>query len=346
MADTHDGRTFDPARTPGAMGQPPAHAPREVVTGLGVSAEMAAHQMAQASANEKQLKPLVFAQTQKTPAPAPAPKVVAAPSPSPVIVTPSQSRLRVPGQARPPVTAGSAESITRLTVPTIILTDVPGLVAPAPTPTPIERVERPAVDPAVGAHLNSPLADAARRLAASRAVTHQPAASDSDSPSRGIPQPSADPGKRITGGFGDAGDAQYYPLDGSELRELVRGLMSVLDEQMTNDLRFSMAICYPRVAARVTVEVLGYGAGGDGGHYDPSFTIEKVMPPHDKTPLEIARERADAICFVIMADRREMTADGQSIAPPNQIREELGLVVPRKQAISTPQGRLIVDVRA
>jgi len=112
---------------------------------------------------------------------------------------------------------------------------------------------------------------------------------------------------------------------------------------VTNDLRFSMAICYPRVTARVIIEIDAYAA--DGGQYDPSFQIVKVVA-HEKTPLAIARERADEVCFVVKADKIEMTADGQSVSPPNAIRAELGLVIPRKQAVGTPHGRLIVDLPA
>jgi len=135
--------------------------------------------------------------------------------------------------------------------------------------------------------------------------------------------------------------------------------MSVIDAQITNDLRFSMAICYPRVTARVIVEIEAYNADAtrvsgirgatravDGdGSYDPSFSITKIAA-HDKTPLAIARECANEVCFVVRADKVEMTATGESISPPNAIRAELGLVIPRKQAIVTPQGRLIVDLPA
>jgi len=314
-----------PQQTPGQFGAPPPDAPREVTHAEDPAAQAMRARMAQQ--NERQLQPLVF--TQKTPPPGV--KVAAT-----VTVPPSASRLRMPGAVKPSI-AIPAETVP---APAIILTDT------QQTPTQQAPVERPAVDPSTAAHLASPLAAAARKLQEQRQLTHQPAASNTDSPSRGVPTPSADPGKQITGGFGDAGDAQYFPLDGSELRELVRGLMSVIDEQLTNDLRFSMALVYPRVAARVIVEVTAYAAGGDGGQYDPSFTITKVMPPHEKTPLEVARDRADQCVFVVVADKVEMSAEGASIAPPNQIREELGLNVPRKQAVSTPTGRVIVDLRA
>lgn len=168
-------------------------------------------------------------------------------------------------------------------------------------------------------------------------LPHQPAASDTDSPARGIPKAIADPGKQITGGFGDAGQAQYYPLDGIELRELVYALMDQVHARLADDLRFSMAICYPRVSARVEVIIEGYPV-------DTGFVIPQVMRPYEKTPLEVARSYGDEVVFVVKAERVEMTADGESVAPPNLTRQELGLRVPRKQAIDTPTGRQLVDV--
>jgi hypothetical protein len=168
-------------------------------------------------------------------------------------------------------------------------------------------------------------------------LPHQPAASDTDSPSRGIPKAIADPGKHITGGFGDAGQAQYYPLDGIELRELVYSLMDQIHARLADDLRFSMAICYPRVSARVEVIIDGYPV-------DVGFVIPQVMKPYEKTPLEVARSYGDEVVFVVKAERVEMTADGESVTPPNLMRQELGLRVPRKQAIDTPTGRQLVDV--
>lgn len=168
-------------------------------------------------------------------------------------------------------------------------------------------------------------------------LPHQRAASDTDTPSRGIPKAIVDPGKQVTGGFGDAGQAQYYPLDGLELRELVYSLMDQLHARLQDDLRFSMAICYPRVSARVEVVIEGYPI-------DTGFVIPQVGKPHEKTPMEIARQLANDVVFVVKAERVEMTADGESIAPPNLIRQELSLPVPRKQAVETPTGRVLVDV--
>jgi hypothetical protein len=168
-------------------------------------------------------------------------------------------------------------------------------------------------------------------------LPHQPAASDTDSPSRGIPKAIADPGKQITGGFGDAGQAQYYPLDGIELRELVYSLMDQIHARLADDLRFSMAITYPRVSARVEVIIEGYPV-------DTGFVIPQVMKPYEKTPLDVARSYGDEVVFVVKAERVEMTADGESVTPPNVMRQELGLRVPRKQAVETPTGRQLVDV--
>lgn len=170
-------------------------------------------------------------------------------------------------------------------------------------------------------------------------VNPMPAASDTDSPSRGIPRPIADPGKRITGGFGDTGEAQYYALDGSELLELVRHLMDELNQRIENDLRFHMAITYPRVSARVLIEVEGYASQGD-------FSIVKHLLPggkHDKTPVEIARQHADEVCFVVSAQRQEFNAAGEPENPPDRIRDELGLEKPRKQMIQAGASRIMVD---
>lgn len=167
------------------------------------------------------------------------------------------------------------------------------------------------------------------------APRHQPAASNTDSPSRGIPREIADPGKRITGGFGHPAEAQYFPLDGSELKQLIIGLMGNIADRLQNDLRFHLAITYPRVRARVVVEVEAYAQG----EFDP---IEKIFV-HDKTPLEVAREVADQVAFVIVEQRREMAVDGSAENPPDRIREELGLERPFKRQVDTPGGKMFVD---
>lgn len=166
----------------------------------------------------------------------------------------------------------------------------------------------------------------------------RPAESNTDSPSRGIPKPITDPGKTITGGFGNLGEAQYYGIDGNELRELVRALMGEISERIENDLRFSMAIVYPRLIVRARIEVEGYAA-------DAGFQIERIKAD-ERTPIEVAREKADEFCFVISTQRREFDENGEPENPPDRLRDELGLPKPRKQFVQSGAHRMIVDVPA
>ncbi len=184
----------------------------------------------------------------------------------------------------------------------------------------------------------SALVAAARALHARPSVDgpYQPAASNTDSPSRGVPTPATDPGKKITGGFGDAGEAQYYPLDGTELRELVLAQMDRLVDRLRDDLRFSIAVTYPRVVARVVIEV-------DAFVSDASFQVPVAPVVANKTPIEIAREHGDEIVFVLKEEMREMTVDGQSITPPNQVRQDLGIEIPRKRFVQAGAARVMVD---
>jgi hypothetical protein len=171
-------------------------------------------------------------------------------------------------------------------------------------------------------------------------LPHQKAASNTDTPSRGLPRASADPNKTITGGFGDVGEAEYFPLDGNELRTLIEALMDGLYARIQDDLRFSIAAVYPRVAARVIIEVNCHA-------HDQSFQIEKrLVPPHEKTPLDVARRFGDEVVFCVVAERVEMDEHGNSLHPPNATRMELDLAVPRKQFVQNGAGRMLVDRRS
>lgn len=183
--------------------------------------------------------------------------------------------------------------------------------------------------------------DAERLPALQPAQPHQPAASDTDTPSRGLPTAVADQGKQITGGFGVPGDGadQYFPLDGTELRKVVLVCMDELANRIEDDLRFSIACTYPRAHVRVVIEVDAYGM-------EKTMEIPKVPPPHVGTPLEVARAYADQIVFVVVAERQEMTPDGQSVTPPNRMRLEAQLGIPRKQLVDVPGGRMFVDVKS
>lgn len=179
-----------------------------------------------------------------------------------------------------------------------------------------------------------------------------PAASETDSPSKGIlkeliPQQRGDKWDGISrGGFSDVGEAQYYPLTGEELAEVVRGLFDSIAAQMQNDLRFSIALTYP--SARITVRVEVEGSVEENDH---AFSIERVQIPKDaekgSTPLAIARQLGDQVVFVITGLRQEFTQDGQVEAPPDQMRLDAGLPRPQKTMLYSGDGRqMSVDIVA
>lgn len=169
-----------------------------------------------------------------------------------------------------------------------------------------------------------------------------PAASDSESPSRGVPKGNLPPDKQITGGFGvsaGAASLEYVPLDGSEVCKLLQGLLLLTAEQIQNDLRLSLAVTYPRVRARVELIVESYTGDAD-------FKIVRHLPEQNRAPVDVARQHADEVCFVIVAQRQEFGADGKPESPANALRAEMGLEIPHKQLIDTPTGRVIVDRRS
>lgn len=150
-------------------------------------------------------------------------------------------------------------------------------------------------------------------------VNPQPAASDTDTPARGIPKPITDPGKKITGGWGDDGgfEAQYYALDGTELRALILSIMKELSTEMEKDLRFGIACCYPRVAARVTIEI--GGAAPDASVNDIAFDLESRV-------LFLSGQKVD-----------------DNSTPADQLRIDAGVERPYKRTVKTPTGTYIVD---
>jgi hypothetical protein len=215
----------------------------------------------------------------------------------------------------------------------------------APVPTPavqyVGDVNRPPV-PADPIDLRTALPAATQ--------SHAPAASDTDSPSRGVPRPNVAnqrPGKEITGGFADQAAMQYFALDGRELGILVQDMLVELHQRIDNDLRFTEAIVYPRVAVKCSVEVSGFGM-------DNSFTVDKIVkdaglaagdPLARQTPIELARQVADEVVFVLVAAKSETDANGEPLDPPDKIRIELNLKRPRKQVVIGVNGtRQMVDV--
>lgn len=166
--------------------------------------------------------------------------------------------------------------------------------------------------------------------------THQPAASNSDSPSRGIPREVDDPGKRITGGFGVQGPPQYYPLDGSELRVACEDMLEKIHTRIQNDLRFHPAMVYPRVRAVLTLTIEAYGQA-------ESHQIKSEFD-HSKTPVAVALEvGAVHSTFEVAETIQEFDKDGNPENPPDRVRDALGLEKPRKQFVDMAGGRQLVD---
>lgn len=196
-------------------------------------------------------------------------------------------------------------------------TPVPhGVVTAAPTTAPDAPAGSAHLHEAPGAPTGLP--DGTAPLGALTKV-HQPAASNTDSPSRGVPKPQLDPGKTITGGWGHGamGQPQYFALDGSELRALILTLWKDIETRMAADLRFMMACTYPRVMARITVEVCG--ATPDAAINDVAFTLDTRV-----------------IEFVTQAiDDQETPADA--------LRDIAGLDKPFKHLVQTTTGQIIVD---
>lgn len=178
----------------------------------------------------------------------------------------------------------------------------------------------------------APLTDADR--------ARMPAASNTDSPARGLPKPVA-PDKAITGGFADTLDAQYFPLSGDELGVLITAQLEFLKDLIKSDLRFSLALTYPRVRAKISIEI-------EGDVEDAGFRIPRLVVPADgapgSTPIAIARAHADEICFVVQTLRQEFDATNESDMPPDAIRDELGLAKPGKRMIIAGGRRVFVDV--
>lgn len=303
----------------GAVGvAPPADAPQESAQPITPDAE--ATMRARAAANERQLAPFK-------------PATSAAPKPATPAAAPVSRTLRRANRPAVPTTTG------------IILTDTDYPSLAAPTAEDVTVTGQGAIDQIEDVPPTDPTIDALPPLTDDDRA-RMPAASMTDTPARGAPKvlPGQQPlDKQITGGFSDALDAQYFPLDGTELCQLVLGLFDQLATQIPNDLRFSMALTYPRVRVRVRVEVEGHAEDSDAG-----FVIEKVSQPKEGqkggTVLEIARSRATEMVFVVQALRQEFDAEGQSDTPPDALRDELQLTKPQKQLLTDGNGRqTIVD---
>lgn len=352
-----------PIPTSGAVGMaPPPGAPREIAAPIGdgdgavlVGGQLITPQQL-ARQNERELAPLTATgprEGQAAPPPVVSREVVAAGPPPPQIhaappaaqaLQPAPRRAKAfASPAAPPPPAPQTAVPVSNPRPVVAAADkATHAAAPVDAATAhVARNPRPVI--AAGGPGAQVLAAIGERKIGAQAQgqagdqPYQPAASHTDSPSRGIPRAIHDPGKQITGGFGEAADAQYFPLDGAELLQVVWVLMDELAQRLKNDLRFSMAATYPRVAVKAQIVVEGYAE-------DQSFEVTKVMPPHDKTPIDVAQRHGDEVVFVIRTERREFTEDGEIASPPNAMRQEIGAVIPRKQWIGSGAGRQLADV--
>lgn len=177
-------------------------------------------------------------------------------------------------------------------------------------------------------------------------LKRMPAASNSESPARGIlPNlvPETTGKKAIEGGWGDGGSDQYNPLNGEELRQIGEMLIEQVRAQMANDLRFSMALTYPKARIRASIEI-----ECDLEDAATSVMIEKVHVPKGGekggTPMEIARQRADGVCFVVHALRQEFTPAGDVDGTPDGMRDELGVAKPRMTRLDASGYHQTVDI--
>jgi hypothetical protein len=299
----------------GSFAAPPEHAPHEVSQPL--SAALLADQQAKAAQNEQPLPP--FKPKGGRPLVGPA---IGPPGALPVpTVVPAAAKGRTLSSRRPAVAAEPQHLVTE-TAQTIA-DAVHAEQAAAALPSGDEPVTMP-----------PDVADAPPELAP--ILPHMRAASNTDSPSRGIPPAILDPGKRITGGFGEPSEGQYFPLDGAELRAIVEGLLAELHARIQDDLRFSLALTYPRVRVHVDVVVEAYAA--DGG-----FTVQKYATPYERTPIEVAERFGEEVTFIVRGERREFDAEGQPDQAPNAMRAEAGLTIPRKQRIEAGHGIVYAD---
>ena len=216
---------------------------------------------------------------------------------------PSPGVASVPAPRRPPIPSPEAAAATQPVV------EGSGVSLPPASPSPPPPVNASALSPEV-----SPAALPALPPDATPAEIEDPVVNAR--PTRGQPHPVADPNLRPTGGFGVpgaeevsgfgvGGGSEYFPLDGGEVREVILSLMDKVVEQVGRDLRLTISTTYPLLAVTVTVKV-------ERDQQDQTFVIEQRL-------------------------------DEARGFPPDLVREQLGIAVPRKQAIQTPTGAVMVD---
>lgn len=208
----------------------------------------------------------------------------------------------------------------------------------------------------------------------------QPAASNTDTPSRGIPgtafSPHRTPGKdplRVEGGFG-SGSGEYFALDGTEMKVCLQQLLEDVLGHAENDHRVvgMTALTTAEVSLiavltadtedqKVTITARGENtvrgdlvatitAVCDRFHADLQTDMRLQMacayPQYGATLTLTVKAHAADPGFTIVKHRREFDEAGEPETPPDALREELGLPVPGRQiTMAGNLGAISSDIR-
>jgi hypothetical protein len=245
-------------------------------------------------------------------------------------------------------------------------TATPGVVqAPAPVKAAVV-----AAKPAVVAPVTSKAPDPT-----------QPAASNTDTPSRGLPGTAHSahrapnkPALTVEGGFG-SGSGEYFALDGTEMKVCLKQLLEEVLGHAENDHRVvgMAALTTAEVTLRAvltadtddqTVQMfwgpLPNERGDlvetvtrlcDGAHKDITTDMRLQMswsyPQYGAALTLTVKAHTGDPGFTLVKHRREFDEAGEPETPPDALREELGLPVPgREIKMAGSLGAISSDVRA
>ena len=205
----------------------------------------------------------------------------------------------------------------------------------------------------------------------------QPAASNSDSPSRGIPGTAYSPHRAkdplaIEGGFG-IGSGEYFAIDGVEMKACLEQLLEEVLSQAENDARvvglsgatgatLSLRAVLLADTEDQTVTIEKTGANPDGDLVHAILTLCDAFHRDLQTDLRMGLAWTYpsygviltlTVCayaghegFTIQKHRREFDEAGQPETPPDALREELALPIPGRQVVMQGTlGAMSSDVR-
>ena len=242
-------------------------------------------------------------------------------------------------------------------------TAVPGVVqAPAPVTAAVVAAPPVVLAPTAGPRVPDPT---------------QPAASNSDSPSRGMPGTAYSPHRAkdplaVEGGFG-IGSGEYFALDGQEMKVCLQQLLDEVLSQAENDARVvglsgatgaTLALRAILLADTEdqTVTLENAGANPDGDLVAAITTLCDAFHRDLQTDLRMGLAWTYpsygviltlTVCayaghegFTIQKHRREFDETGEPETPPDALREELGLPIPGRQVVIQGNlGPMSSDVR-